>query len=177
MNCSEMSCEIARAELGFHQVQHQVERCDPAGAGEAVAVDGEQLIIQLDARELLVQRREILPVDRGAVLVEKSGLGERVSAGAQRPERHAPLSEAPERGEDLRRHGVPHVYPAAHEQNVHRSHLLERHRRGELEPVARARGLAVEAHDVPVVHGLTCDAVRHAQRLDGVRKRDHRVMR
>src|SRR4029077_13190158 len=64
----------ARTELRLHQVQHQIQRRDAARAGEAVAVDGEQLITQMDAWEFLAQRREILPVDGGAVLIQQSRL-------------------------------------------------------------------------------------------------------
>ena len=62
-----------RTELALDQVQHQVERRHAAGAGEAVAVDAEELVAQLDARKLLAQRREILPVDGRAVAIEQAG--------------------------------------------------------------------------------------------------------
>src|SRR5215813_15385929 len=60
----------ARPELRFHQVQHQVERCHTAGAREAIPVDAEELIAQLYARELLAQRREILPVNGRTIFIQ-----------------------------------------------------------------------------------------------------------
>ena len=94
MNCSEISCETRAPSFCLDQVQHQVQRRDAAGAGEAVAVDAEELVAQLDARKFLAQRREVLPVDGGAVVIQQPRLGERIAAGAQRAQGHAPLGQA-----------------------------------------------------------------------------------
>ena len=74
-------------EIVLDHVEHQVERRDAAGARVAVAVDREELRGELDPRKLLAQRGHVLPVDRGAVLVEEPRLGERVAAGAKRAQR------------------------------------------------------------------------------------------
>ena len=54
---------------------------------------------------------------------------------------------------DARGDRLLHVDAAADEQDVDRAELLERDRGGELQPVAGRRGLAVEAHDGPLVDG------------------------
>ncbi len=46
-----------RAQFRLHQVQHQVQGRDAAGAGEAVAVDGEELVAEQNAGEFLSQCR------------------------------------------------------------------------------------------------------------------------
>src|ERR1700733_2528123 len=166
-----------RAESRLDRVQPQTERCNTARAGEAVTVDGEELVAQTDARELLAQRREVLPVDGRAVLVQQPRLRQGVAAGAQRAEGDAPLGEAAQRRHDARGNRLLHVDAPADEQDVHRAELLERDRRGELQPVAGRGGLAVEAHNGPLVGGAAGHGVRHAQWLDRVRQRDHRVAR
>ncbi len=45
------------AQCRLYQVQHQVQRGDPAGAGETVTVDREELVTQQNAREFLAQGR------------------------------------------------------------------------------------------------------------------------
>ena len=109
----------ARAELAAHQCEHQIERGHPARAGEAVAVDRKELIAQLHPRELLAQRREVLPVDRGAVVIEQPRPRERVAAGAQRAERDAALREPAQRRKHRGGDRGAHLHPAADEQNVH----------------------------------------------------------
>ncbi len=116
-------------------------------------------------------------MDGRAVLIEQSRLGERVAAGTERPERDAPLRQALERCENLRRHRLLHVDAAADEENVERAGLIECQRGRELQPVAGRGRLAVQAHDRPLVHRLPGEQVRHPQRLDRARERDHRVAR
>ena len=177
MNCSEISCETCAPSLRLHQVQHQIQRRDPARAGEAVAVDAEELVAEVDTRKLLAQRREIFPVNRRAVAIQESRLGERIAAGAQGTEGHPPLGAAFERREELRRHTGLHIDAPAHEENVDRAERLKRDRGRQLQPVARRGRRALEAHDRPLVDRLAGEDVRHAQRLDRVRQRDHRVAR
>src|SRR5580698_94504 len=74
----------ARAEFGLYQVQHQVQWRNAAGAGEPIAVDGEELVAQQDPWEFFAQSRQVFPVNGRLVLIEQTGLRERISAGAQR---------------------------------------------------------------------------------------------
>src|SRR5207245_142318 len=46
-----------RAELGFHEMQHQIERRHSTGAGEAIVIDRKELIAEADAGKLLPQTR------------------------------------------------------------------------------------------------------------------------
>src|SRR5579862_1587176 len=106
-------------------MQHQVEWGHAAGAAVAVPIDSKELIAQVDARKLLAQGREILPVDRRAVVVEQPGLCERISPGAERTERNAPLREALQRREQLRRDCLLHIDATTDEQDVDGSGALE----------------------------------------------------
>jgi hypothetical protein len=83
-------------------MQHHVERRDAAGAGETIAVDGEELIADQHARKLFAQRREIFPVNGGVIAVEQPGLGQRVSAGAERAELKTAFVESAQRCEQCR---------------------------------------------------------------------------
>ncbi len=123
------------------------------------------------------KRRQVLPVDRGAVIVEQARARERIAAGAQRAERDAAVRQAAERGEQGRGDRLAHVDAAADEQDVHLAELVEGDGRRDVEAAAREYRPAVEAHDRPFVNGLAHDPVRHAQRLDRVRNRDQRVIR
>jgi hypothetical protein len=87
--------------------------------------------------KLLAQRRHVLPVDRGAVLVEEARLGERVAAGAKRAERDR---SAPACAARSRARGVTARWTsiaAADEDDVGRSHRVERHVGAKRQAVAR----------------------------------------
>ncbi len=155
-----------RPQLRLHQVQHQVQRRDSAGAGEAVAIDRKELVAQQDSRELLTQCRQILPVNRRPILVEQAGLGECVSTGAERSERHAAVCKSTQRCQDLWRYPGLYVDAAADENDIDRAYLRQGNRGCELEAIARRCRLAIHAHDRPVVHRLARDQVGHAQGLD-----------
>ena len=157
-------------------VEHQVERRHAAGAREAIAIDREELVVPEDPWKLLAQRRHVLPVDRRAILVEQSRLGQRVSAGAKRAERDVTLGEPAQRGQERRRDRLLDVDAAADEDDVDGADVVERDRRRKRQAVARGDGLAVEARDRPLVDLPLADAVGHAQRLDGARQRDHRIV-
>ena len=53
------------------QVQHHVERGGAAGAGDACAVDLEQVIGDVELGKLLAQPVDILPVDGAAPVFER----------------------------------------------------------------------------------------------------------
>ena len=68
------------AMIALDQRHHHVERRDAARAGDAVAVDLEQRRHHGDVGEGLAERRQVLPVERRAALVEQSGACEDVRA-------------------------------------------------------------------------------------------------
>ena len=78
MSSSVTSAAITAPFLAGDQRQHHVDRGRAAGAGEAVAVDLEQLLRRLDIRELLAEAVEVLPVDGAAMAVEQPCLGQDV---------------------------------------------------------------------------------------------------
>ncbi len=165
-----------RAELGLDEVQHQIERRRPTRAGEAVAVDGEELVADEHAGKFLAQRRNVLPVNGRAIIVEEPRARERIAAGAQRAQCDAPLGETAQRHEQRRRDRLADVHPAADEQDVERFELIE-HRGGrELESGTRFARRTVEAHHRPLVNILAHQAIRHAQGLDGIGDGDQGIV-
>src|SRR3546814_19990206 len=78
MRISDWSSDVCSSDL--------VDGRGAAGAGEAVAVDLEQLAGHLDVGEVLAEAGQVLPVDGAAVAVEQAGPGEHVAAGADRPD-------------------------------------------------------------------------------------------
>ncbi len=73
-----------RPVVADDQRQHHVGRRRAAGAGEAVAVDLEQVGPDLEPVMLGGEARLVLPVDRRPVAVEEAGLGQHVGAGTDR---------------------------------------------------------------------------------------------
>ena len=100
MNWSETAAASSWPCCAADQLQHQVERRRAARAGEAVAVDLEQLRGHLDLRELLAEAGEVLPVDGAAIAVEQAGARQDVAAGADRTDIRALPVEPPQPGED-----------------------------------------------------------------------------
>ncbi len=64
--------------IALDQRHHHVERGDAAGAGDAIAVDLEQRRHHRDIGEGLAEGGEMLPMQRGAALIEQARLGEHV---------------------------------------------------------------------------------------------------
>eukprot|EP01136_Pigoraptor_vietnamica_P006590 Opistho-1_new@39680 len=167
----------ALAVARLDQRQHQVERRDAAGAGEPVAVDDEQVLGERNLGELLADRREVLPVDGGAVAVEEARFGEREGAGTEAAERDAAAGEAAQRVRQPPVDGVADGDAAADEQHVERSGLGELHGGGERQPVAGDRGGTVERRDVPVVVLARRHVVRHPAGFERIDEGDRRVVR
>src|ERR1700688_773111 len=65
------------SKLLLYQIEHEIERCGSAGTGVPVPVDGEQLVADAHAGKLLAQGGQILPVNRGAKIVEQTGARQR----------------------------------------------------------------------------------------------------
>ncbi len=105
-------------------------------------------------------------MNRRPILIEQAGLGERVSAGAERSQGHAVVRKSTQGCQDLRRYAGFYIDAAADEEDIDRAYLRQGNRGCELEAVARRCRLAIQAHDRPVVHRLARDQVGHAQGLD-----------
>src|SRR5580692_8236261 len=97
-----------------------------------------------------------------AEIIEQTSARERIAAGAQSPERHSPVGQAPKRGQQRRRYGVANVYTAADKQNIDRSQVLERSGGGQGKSAARFSGTPVHADDGPFVNLLANQPIRHA---------------
>jgi hypothetical protein len=71
------------------QVAHEVESRDPAGAGDAVAIDDVELLADGDIRILVAEHGRRLPMQGDAIAVQQPGLGEREDAGIDGAEHRA----------------------------------------------------------------------------------------
>ena len=163
--------------LQLDEVKHQVQGGGAARGRVAIAIDAEHLVVQVHARKLLAQRRQVLPVDGRLVVIEQSRACQRIAAGTERAEPDAALRQAAQHCEQGIRDRLAHVDAAADEQDLDLADLVERDGRGELESAARRRRPAVETRDRPLVNVLADHAVGHAQDLERVRDRDQRVVR
>ena len=81
------------AKVAFDDVQHQIQGRHAAGAGVAVAVNGEELAGKNDFGEFFFQRSHVLPMHHGLVFVQQTGFGQGVAPGTQRPQRHIALAD------------------------------------------------------------------------------------
>ena len=116
-------------------------------------------------------------MDGGAVLVEQTGLGERIAAGARRAERHSALRELAQRGRAMLGDRVLHVDAAADEQRRRPAPSARARRsaktRGRCSPgPAHHRG----SRSTSRRSSAAAQAIGHAQRLDGAGQRDHRIV-
>ena len=89
------------AMIALDQRHHHVERRDAARAGDAVAVDLEQRGRDGDIREIFAEGRLMLPMERHAATVEKSGAGEDVGSARDAADGHAAAGELAEPGKDV----------------------------------------------------------------------------
>src|SRR5882757_3037352 len=166
-----------RSQLQLNQIEHEIERCGAAGAGVPVPVDGEQLVANAHSRKLLAQGGEILPMNRGAKIVEQAGPRKGIAPGAQAAQRYPAVRKAPEAGKKRRGDCVPDVDAAAHEKDVDRPQFIQDTGGRQTEAAAGIGGPPVEADDGPLVDVSADQAIRHSQRFDGVRDGDQGIMR
>ena len=131
MNCALDGAGQGGAEAGLDDGQHQAERGDAAGAGDAVAVDGVKVADEVDLGELLLDRRQVLPMDGAAAAAQQPGGGQRERAGAEAAKRHAIAREPAQRGGDPRIDGFADVDAAAGEQQAGAGQVG--HRRGRVQ--------------------------------------------
>jgi hypothetical protein len=79
--------------------QHHVAGRHPAGAGEAVAVDLEELGLDVEVWKSLAEAFQVFPVYGAAIAVQQPGMGQHMSAGANRAHMRALARPAPEPAE------------------------------------------------------------------------------
>jgi hypothetical protein len=166
-----------RTQLHLDEVQHEIERRRAAGAGEAVAVDGEQLIADPHPRELLAQRRKILPMYGGAEIVEQARPRQRIAAGTEGAQRHPSVGQPAQRREQRRRYRFANVDAAADEEDVDRAQFIQSIRRGQSESATGIRGPPVHANEGPFVDFIADQSIGHSQRLERVGHGDQRIVR
>ena len=77
-----------------NQVEHQVDRSGATGTGDAPPIDLEQLLGRLQARVILLERLQRLPVHGGAVAVEQASLGQHHRASINATQNHPLMVQA-----------------------------------------------------------------------------------
>ena len=171
-------------EMLADQVQHHVERGGAAGAGVAIAVDLEEVGIDLRLRKALREGRQRFPVDGAAAAFQDAGVGEHPGAGIERADADLLAVERGDPGVEVAVVETLDAERAADEDVVGPlaaahplARLLERHVDDELDAV-RCRGrLAVERDERPAIGLLARHAVGDPERLDGSREGDHGEVR
>jgi hypothetical protein len=151
-------------------MQHQVERRRPAGAGQPVAVDLEQVRGHVDFGKLLDEARQVFPVDRALVTLEQARPREQMRTGAHRPDGRAGAIGAAQPGEQLAILNPLRAKTAAYD---HDRALPSRPDRDVGErlvgrdqaAVAGAHRPAAPRHDLPAVQLPIRHTVGDAQRL------------
>ena len=165
------------AMLAGNQVEHQVECRDAARAGEAIAVDLEQLVGHLEIGKLLGEGGEVLPMHGAATAGEQSGAGQQVAAQRHAADDHALAVQPPEPAEHR---GVGEAVPAgagAHHQHRRAARFGDAAGRHDGDAVAGRHRRPVRRQDLPAVEGSTAHPVGAAQRLDRRGEAHHRELR
>ena len=116
-------------------------------------------------------------MNHGPVAVEQTGLGQKVTAGAQRAHDAASLGPVAQRGLQFGIELFGNTDAAAHEQHVGFGHSTDPLHRFQVMPATGPNWLAVLAHHRPFVHGLTTGPIGHAQSFDGTGQGQERVVR
>ncbi|MNI46547.1 hypothetical protein D3C73_1010150 [compost metagenome] len=160
------------AMIAADQVQHHVHRRGAAGAGESVAVEGEQARAQADAWEGLLHGRQALPVHAAFVAVEQARLGQRPTAGADAAQPARLTCQRLEPGGVLPGDHSLDAHAAADDDRVSLPGVVPRGIRGDWHAVAGPDLFATGAEGVPAVEFLTGQLIGHAQGFDGGRQGD-----
>ena len=165
------------AVLGLDQVEHHVKRRGAARAGEAVAVDDEDLARHRNVGERLREGGRIFPMQRAAATVEQTGAGKDIGPRAQRPDVAAGTGKAAEPGENRPVGIALDIDPRAHDRHAERLGRADRAMRHHRDAVAGGHRLAIGREQPPAVQLLAAQAVGGAQRLDRGGERHHREIR
>ena len=158
------------------QVEHQVDGGRTAGAGDAAAIDLEQLLGHGELWIRFLEGVDGFPVQGQAVAVEQAGFGEDAGAGVDGAEGHAVVVEAAQPvfqrggGELQRFEARDHQQGRAFFQRFQRGVGVDRH------AIARQHRAAIGAQHVPAVQ-LATKAVGHPQRFQRGDKADGREAR
>jgi len=81
----DMGCQLMAVRMA-DQMQQQVDGRRPAGAGDNAAVDFEQLVGDIQMREVFLEPVHMLPVDRAAPVLKQSGVSQQVGCGRDGPQ-------------------------------------------------------------------------------------------
>lgn len=154
------------AVLGADQLEHQVERRNAAGAGQAAAVAEEQLLDHLDLGMALVKELHRLPVQRDPVAVEQPGGGEGEGAGVDRTQERAVPVEPPQPGEQTAAQMLGRLVAGDDEHGRAELHLGDATIGHDLGAAAGPDGTAVGREQPGREQAPPGVLVRHAQRLD-----------
>jgi len=80
-----MGCQFMAVGMA-DEMQQQVDGRRPAGAGDNAAVDFEQLIGDVQMREVFLEPVHMFPVDRAAPILEQSRISQQVGRGGDGPQ-------------------------------------------------------------------------------------------
>ncbi|MCY1419449.1 hypothetical protein D9M71_350390 [compost metagenome] len=148
------------------QVQHHVQRRGATGAGEAVAVKGEQAGAHVHPREGFLHRGQAFPVHAAIEAVEQASAGQCPTAGAHgtQPARLTGLGLQP--GDVFTGDGTLDANTTTDNHGVDRRSIADGGIRCDLQTIACPHLAAIDGQRVPTIQLTARQLVGHAQRLD-----------
>lgn len=155
------------------ELQHHVERRDPAGTGHSASIDHIELFDHLELGILLSKEFQCFPMDGDAVAVEQPSLGERKGAGIEPAQERAVARQTPEPAEQALADVLGGRIAGADDhrgEGDFRDASLGRQGHA----VARRHGAAIDGEQVAAEQAATGVLIRDAQALE---RRDQRVER
>ena len=177
-------CDDLLVEMLADQVQHHVERGGAAGAGVAIAVDLEEVGIDLRLRKFFREGRQRFPVDGAAAAVQNAGVGQHPGAGVERADADFLAVERGDPGIQVAVVETLDAERAADEDMVRPlaaahplARLLQRHVDVEADAVRGGGRQAVERDERPAIGLLSRHAVGDPERLDRHGEGDHGEIR
>jgi hypothetical protein len=165
---------IAGTVAAGNQVAHEVEGCDAAGAGDAVAVDDIELLADGDVRILVAEHGRRFPMQGDAIAFEQPGLGEGEDAGVDGAEYGAVAGQAAQPVQRALAEVMRRMVAGADEDRRKPGHVGDGRLDRDCHAVAGLHGSAVGRKQMPAVELAALVLVGDAQRLD---RRDERVHR
>src|SRR5690606_9405650 len=170
------SCQLVAMLLG-NDVQHHVEGGRPPGAGEAVAVDLEELVADIELGKLLHEGGQIFPMDRAGHVVQQASLGEDVGSGAHGTQGAALPRHPAQPGDEAPVVDLLNVHAAAERDGLKFARRFKIPFRGKDQPAGGGNGFAVDGEDGPAIKFAIAQTIGLPQGFDGSGKGDHRKTR
>ena len=149
------------------EVQHEIEGRGSPRAGDALAVDFEQVGGDFEARKVLGKRLDVLPMDGAPVPVEEARFGEQAGARAKAADHPSPARNPAKPCRRLPAALLVGREPRADEERLALARVRHRRVGGDRNAVARGHRQSVPGDDLPVIETAPAQSIRGIERIDG----------